>query len=206
MVFRNLDVTQVDLALGLRAYPIRHPRYPAEAVLCGILGGGPASRLFETVREDRGLVYDIRADVETFRDVGAMTITTTCGEANLEPTLNGVFDVLDEVVAAGVTEEELHRSREMTRAAADYLLDAPFDLADWYGRVQLLDEPEHLPDPRHEAERYLAVTMDDVRGVVGDLLRPTNRYLGVIGPVHTRQKRRLEEIFRRRTGSGGRPR
>lgn len=200
-VFRNLDVTQVDLALGLRAYPVRHPDYPAEAVLSGVIGGGPASRLFETVREDRGLVYDIRADIETFRDVGAMTVSTTCGEANLEPTLNGIFDVLDDVTRDGITEDELQRSREMTRAAADYLLDAPFDLADWYGRVQLLDEPDHLPDPRGEAERYLAVTMDDVRRVIDHVLRPGNRYLGVIGPVRTRQKRRLEEIFRRRTGS-----
>jgi len=145
-VFRNLEVTQVDLALGLRAYPVRHPDYPAEAVLSGVLGGGPASRLFETVREDRGLVYDIRADVETFRDVGALTLSTTCGEANLEPTLNAIFDVLDDVIRDGITGDELERSREMTRAAADYLLDAPFDLADWYGRVQLLDEPEDLFD------------------------------------------------------------
>jgi len=198
-IFRVLDTTQVDFCVAMRAYAIGNPRYPASAVLSAILGGGPASRLFCRVREDRGLVYDIRTDVETFRDVGAITVSTYCGEQNLEPTLSAVFDAIDEVRTSGVTDEELDRARGLARASADYLLDNPFDLADWFGRVEALDEPEEVPDPRREAERFATIEMKDVHEVIEDTLKPANRYLAVIGPVRSRQRRRVETLFRQRT-------
>jgi predicted Zn-dependent peptidase len=191
----------VDFCVAMRAYAIGNPHYPAAAVLSAILGGGPASRLFSHVREDRGLVYDIRTDVETFRDVGAITVSTYCGEPNLEPTLMAVFDALDDVRATGVTVEELDRARGLARASADYLLDSPFDMAEWFGRVETLDEPADLPDPRHEAERFAAIEMKDIEAVIADTLRPANRYLAVIGPVGARQRRRVETLFRQRTAS-----
>ena len=196
---RYLEATQADLSLALRACSHRHADYPATVVLAEVLGGGTASRLFTNIREDQGLVYDIRADVATFHDVGAVTTTTTCTPQNLHRTLVSIFDVLDELRKSGITEEELDRARGVVRASADYLLDSPYELTEWFGRVEILDDPDKLLDPREEAKRFTTVQMDDVARVIADILRPTNRYLAVIGPVAWRYKRRLETSFRGRT-------
>ncbi len=196
---RFMESTQVDMSLAIRACSHRHPDYPATAVLAEVLGGGTASRLFTCLREEQGLVYDIRADVATFHDVGAITTSTTCTPHNLHRTLIGIFDVLEKLRTAGITEEELDRARGVVRASADYLLDSPFDLAEWYGRVEILDEPEALLDPREEAGRFNRVGMEDVHRVIADVLRPANRYLAVVGPLTWRDRRRVETLFRERT-------
>lgn len=198
-VFRFLDTTQVDAVIGLRSVSIRDPDYPAAAVLSEILGGGSASRLFTEVRERRGLVYDVRSEVVTFRDVGAIMLSTYCSEQNVEQTLSAIFDVLLEVWRNGVSEEELDRARRLVRATADYILDSPIELAEWYGRILLLDEPAALPDPRRVALKYAAVDMADVARVARPTLAPMNRYMALLGPMKSRQKKRLESLFRDRT-------
>lgn len=198
-VVRYFETTQFDATLAMRAYSNRDERYPASTVLAEVLGGGTASRLFSRVREDLGLVYDIRAEVATFRDTGAITISTYCGRRNLEPTLNAILDVLEDLASSGVTAEELERARGLARYSADYLLDRPFELLEWYGRVELLDEPGGLLDPKREAERVARVGMDDVMRAIEDVLRPSNRYLAILGPVQGRQKRQVEGLFRRRS-------
>jgi predicted Zn-dependent peptidase len=206
-VVRNFESTQFDATLAMLSYSSRDDRYAASTVLAEVLGGGTASRLFSRVREDLGLVYDIRSEVTTFRDAGAITVSTYCGRRNLEPTLNAVFDVLDDLAANGITPEELDRARGLARFSADYLLDRPFELAEWYGRIELLDEPGGLLDPKLEAERIANVEMKDVERVIDDVLRPSNRYLAIIGPLQGRQKRHVEALFRRRAdarnGRGG---
>jgi len=202
-VFRYYESTQMEAALALRAYSYHHPDYPAARVLAEVLGGGTASRLFATVREERGLVYDIRSELAPFHDVGAITISTTCGEQNLEPTLSGVLEVLETLATDGITDEELDRAQRLIRLGGDYLLDHPMDLVDWYGRFELLDRPPALRDPREEATRFADISMVDLKRVVAEVLRPQNRYLAVTGPVRPRQKRHLEKLFRERTAQPG---
>jgi predicted Zn-dependent peptidase len=107
--------------------------------------------------------------------------------------------VLDEVADRGIEEDELERARGVVRASADYLLDSPFELADWFGRTEVLHTPKLLPDPRRETERFTSVQMDDVWRVIRNVLRPPNRYLAVVGPLAWRDKRQFETLFRNRT-------
>jgi predicted Zn-dependent peptidase len=200
---RMVETSQVDASIGLHAYPYGHADYPAAGVMTEIVGGGTASRLFGEVRERRGLVYDIRATYTAFNDVGALLVSTTCGDSNLEPTLASVLDVLDEIYVAGVTDEEISRAITLSRADADYLLDRPGELCEWFGRTMTLDRLTDPPDPREEIERVAAVTGADVARVIADVLRPENRALAVVGPIHPRQKRPIGKIFRARTGGAG---
>lgn len=198
-VYRYLETTQVDAVLAARAYPTHHPDFPTAAVLTEVIGGGTASRLFSRVREERGLVYDIGADIVAYQDVGSIKISTYCTLQNLRLTLSAVFDVLDEISDRGIEEDELERARGVVRASADYLLDSPFELADWFGRTEVLHAPKLLPDPRRETERFTSVQMDDVWRVIRNVLRPPNRYLAVVGPLAWRDKRQFETLFRSRT-------
>ena len=69
------DVQQAQLALGFRTFGVEDPRRYAASVLDAVLGRGMMSRLFQQVREKRGLSYDISSRMQFFRGAGMFTIT-----------------------------------------------------------------------------------------------------------------------------------
>lgn len=109
------DLEQVHVVLGFDGVAYDHPAFYATGVLSTILGGGMSSRLFQEIREKRGLVYSIFSYASSYTDGGLFTIYAGTGEDEVEELIPVMCDEVLKV-CAGITEEELARARAQLKA------------------------------------------------------------------------------------------
>jgi predicted Zn-dependent peptidase len=153
---QDRDLEQLHLVLGFPGLPLGDPDYYAASVLSTAFGGGMSSRLFQEVREKRGLVYTIHSFAHSYRDGGLFGIYAGTGEddaAELVPVL------CDETMrlADGLTPIELARAKAQMKAGllmslestgarceqmAQYMLihGSPFDPADMVRHIEAVDD------------------------------------------------------------------
>ena len=173
------DSEQVHLSLGWRGLDVLDDDRWALAVANQVLGGGMASRLFQEVREARGLAYAVYSHPSAYADTGALTIYCGTAPKRAAETLAVIEDVVARLVADGITEDEL-------RIATGYLEGSLLlGLEDSGGRMGRLGRgvvqrgrpttvDEHVAGIR-------AVTVGDVQRVLERVLR-TPRTLAAVGP------------------------
>jgi len=110
------DLEQIHLILGLEGIGYHDPDYYGSLVLSTLLGGGMSSRLFQEVREERGLAYAIYSFVSAYRDGGLFGIYAGTGEADVSELLSVVLGEFDKL-PANIGDEELDRARAQLKAS-----------------------------------------------------------------------------------------
>jgi predicted Zn-dependent peptidase len=170
---------QVNAVLGFDALARGDERRYALGVLATVLGGGSSSRLFQEVRERRGLAYSVYAYPVHTADSGAMCVGLGCLPGRLDQVLDVVRDVVGSLREQGVTPEELARGKGQVRGGLVLGLE---DSASRMARVAKADLLNGELTPIDETlERVGAVTADEVRALAADVFsRP--EILAVVGP------------------------
>lgn len=110
------DLEQVHIVLGFDGISFNDPDYYAATVLSTLLGGGMSSRLFQEVREKRGLVYSIYSFLSPYHDGGLFAVYAGTGEAEAAEIMPVICDELMKVTQS-VTAEEVQRARAQLRAS-----------------------------------------------------------------------------------------
>lgn len=110
------DLEQIHLVLGFRGAAIAQPDYYALSVLSNLFGGGMSSRLFQEIREERGLVYSIDSFLSAFADTGLFGIYAGTGDAEIEELIPVLCDQIARL-ADDLTEEEVMRARTQLKAS-----------------------------------------------------------------------------------------
>src|SRR6185312_2178178 len=109
------DAEQTHMTLGVRA-PGRHWKHRwALAVLNTVIGGGLSSRLFQQVREERGLAYTVYSTVDTFADTGALSVYTACLPERFSDVVDVTAEVLSAVARDGITAHECNIAKGSMR-------------------------------------------------------------------------------------------
>ncbi len=170
---------QTHLSIGVAGLARDDDRRYALAVLDQVLAGGMSSRLFQEVREKRGLVYGIWSDRSAYADCGAFGVSAGTSPANAHEVIGLVLDELDRVVEHGITSSELERAKDHLRAQT---LLAGEDSAARMARAGTSKLVHGRVLPVSEVLSMLqAVSIDDVSAVAGKVL-PGPRALAVVGP------------------------
>jgi predicted Zn-dependent peptidase len=170
---------QANLVLGTSALRRDDPRRFALSVLSGALGGGMSSRLFQRVREERGLAYSVYSYTEAHADTGLFGVYAGCAPGKVAQVLALVRSELADVAEHGVRDEEVRRSQGSLRGSLVLGLEDTGSRMNRLGKAELVHTEVLTPD--QVLERISAVTPDDVRAVAQDVLtRPLS--LAVIGP------------------------
>jgi len=174
---------QAHFVLGTSGLARDDDRRYALQVLSGALGGGMSSRLFQEVREKRGLAYSVYSYSSHHADSGMFGVYAGCAPGKVDEVLALCREGLDEVAAHGITEGELARSKGQLRGSLVLGLEDTGSQMSRIGKAELV-HGEVLPVEELLA-RIEAVTLDDVRAVGADVLtRPLS--LGAIGPFGDR--------------------
>ncbi len=178
LVEREFD--QVHLLLGFPAVSYTDPDYFALHLLSNILGGGMASRLFQEVRERRGLAYSVFSFASCFSDTGLFGVYSS---TEPERAAELVFTLCDELLrfGEGPTEEELARAKKQLEASLLMSLESCGAVAEDMAR-QLLFYGRRLPVPEL-VERIEAVDREQIRRLAQRLLAATPPTLAAIGPL-----------------------
>ncbi|MGA8296116.1 MAG: pitrilysin family protein, partial [Acidimicrobiales bacterium] len=181
---KRLDVTsreteQAHVVVGVRAIDCRSPRRYALSLLNHILGGGISSRLFQSIREERGLAYSVISDRIAFADSGALAISVGTAPERVHEVLELVGEELDTLTAKGVSEDELERAKGHVHADTWLgLEDSGTRMSRIASGLLLLDEVLPVDEQLHRVD---AVSLDDVAELSSELLS-SDRVCAVIGP------------------------
>ena len=130
-------------------------------LLSDILGGGMSSRLFQTVRETRGLCYSVYSYGSSYIDTGLFSIYTALSRETEREALSVITAEIRKFKADGVTEEELSRAREQVKANVLMGLESTSTRMNRLGRNELYFGS--VPEPDEIIARYDAVTADDIQ-------------------------------------------
>ncbi len=174
------EINQAQLALGYRTFGLRDPRKYAATVLDAVLGRGMSSRLFQEVREKRGLSYDISSRMHFFADAGMFTVTAGLDAAKAEATLATVDRELKRVATKRVGAEELRRTKEFLignfRLSHEKMTSKMF----FYGQTMLAFG--RLVEPAEQVEGIRAVTAADVQATAREIFQTKNRAVSWVVP------------------------
>ena len=187
----NLDAEQTYLTLGVRT-PGRHwgQRW-ALSVLNTALGGGLSSRLFQQIRETRGLAYSVYSTIDTFSDSGALSIYAGCQPERFDEVVRVTTEVLEQVARDGITEAECRIAKGSLRGGLVLGLEDSGSRMNRIGRSEL-NYGEHRTIAQ-TLDRIEGVTLEQVNAVAHQLLtRPYGA--AVLGPQ--RSKRSLPQPLR----------
>jgi predicted Zn-dependent peptidase len=191
LTLMNRDAEQTHLLLGVRA-PGRHWEHRwALSVLNTALGGGLSSRLFQAIREARGLAYTVYSTVDTFADSGALSLYSACLPERFDEVVRVATDVLETVARDGITGEECRIAKGSLRGGLVLGLEDSGSRMTRIGRSELnYGEHRSISDTLEMIDR---VTVDDVNAVAKRLLRQPYG-AAVLGPYRT--KRQLPQPLR----------
>ncbi|UQU66306.1 insulinase family protein [Couchioplanes caeruleus] len=178
-VVRNRDTEQAHLVLGCEGIGRLDERRFALGVLNNVLGGGMSSRLFQEIREKRGLAYSVYSYGSQYADAGVFAVYAGCAPGKAEEVLALIRAELATVATEGVTAAELARGKGMVKGS--YVLG----LEDTGSRMSRLAKSELLYGDLMSVDELLAevdaVTLEQVNGLAADLLaKPMS--LAVVGP------------------------
>jgi predicted Zn-dependent peptidase len=178
-VHQQRPTEQAHVVLGWRSLPQGHPDRFALAVANNLLGGGTSSRLFDQVREQRGLAYEVGSGVSMYSDTGLLSISLGTSAKRAPEALAVVDDVIAGLVGDGPTEEELAVS---VGYLCGSLLLASEDTGSRMGRLgaaEVAGQPLLSLDAVVAALR--AVTLEHVHRVLREVLTgPRTR--AIVGP------------------------
>ena len=186
------DASQAHLVVGVPALRRDHPDAWALGVLNAVLGDGMSSRLFLSVREEKGLAYDVGSGVVDYADAGALAISAGVDPRHLRSALAAILDELVRLRGELVPAEELAKAKAYISGGLELRMEETRHLASWIGGQEALHERVLTLDEALAA--VAAVSAEDVQRVAGDLFRDEKLRLAVVAPV--RRGRGLEARLR----------
>ena len=185
------DLEQVHFAMAFDAPGYRHPDVYTAQVYSMTMGGGMSSRLFQKVREERGLCYSIFAQSGAYEDTGQITIYAGTSADEIGELTQITMDELKRA-ADDMSEAEVARARVQIKAGMLMGLESPSSRAERIAR--LLAIYGRVPDVDEAVARIDAVTVADVRRYAGEMAG-ADTALALYGPVSKAPG--LEEIRKR---------
>jgi predicted Zn-dependent peptidase len=183
---------QAQLVVGLPALPRDHPDSWTLGVLNAVLGDGMSSRLFLSVREERGLAYDIGSGLVDYADAGALEISAGVDPVSLPEALAAILAELDRMRAEPVPSDELAKAKRYLAGGLELRMDETRHVASWIGGQEALHD--RVLTLEEALDAIDAVGAEDIVRVAGALVTDDGLRLAAVAPA--RHLRGLERHLR----------
>ncbi|MBO3282212.1 M16 family metallopeptidase [Intestinimonas butyriciproducens] len=178
---KKKSIEQNHLTLAFPGLPYGHKKRFVLQLLSSMLGGGMSSRLFQEVRERRGLCYSVYTYGAGHAETGVFAIYTALGKETEAQALETICRTIRDFAEHGPTAEELDRARELSKANVLMGLESTQSRMSALGRGTLLQDRPLTTDEVIEA--YNAVTAEDVRALARELFDFSRVSLSAVGRV-----------------------
>jgi predicted Zn-dependent peptidase len=185
------ETEQTQLALGIRACSQHDERRFALRVLNAMLGESMSSRLFQILREEKGLAYSVYSSWAFMEDTGALIISAGLEHNDLEKSLRIIARELRKFDDVPVGNAELRRARDFVIGQMELNLEGTESQMNWLGESLLAYGK--IVTPGEAKDRISAVNADAVRGAARDFLQPSRLNLALVSPLE--KAARLGELM-----------
>ena len=178
--YKHKETEQYHVSLGSQGIPARSEDRYAMAALNNVLGGGMSSRLFQEVREKRGLAYAVYSYHQGYSDAGAIKTYVGSTTGNVEEAVRVITEQLGRVQEELVPDEELDRTKQQLKSSTLLALESTAARMNRIGRSVITGT--ELLSPEEIADRIEAVSAEDIRRLARTHLNLENMYLSAVGP------------------------
>ena len=179
--FKIKDTEQAHICLGVPGFSRKDEDKYALQVLDTALGGGMSSRLFQSLREDRGLVYSTFSYHTCYEDVGTVAVYAGTSPSNTSQVIRLIREECRRVVREGLRPEELKRAKEQLKGSILLELESMGARMGRLAKAELYNE--RLLTPQEVIAKIDAVGLEDIRRVAHRLFAEKPFALAVVGPV-----------------------
>jgi predicted Zn-dependent peptidase len=178
--YRFKETEQYHVSMGSMGIPARSEDRYAMAALNNVLGGGMSSRLFQEVREKRGLAYAVYSYHQGYSDAGAIKTYVGSTTGNVEEAVRVIVEQLGRVMEEAVEDEELARTKQQLKSSTLLALESTSARMNRVGRSVITGA--ELLTPEEISARIEAVTPEDISRLARKHLRTEQMYLSAVGP------------------------
>lgn len=175
------DTEQTHLALGVHSFARDHPLKHALSLLHIILGANMSSRLFNELREKKGLTYEIGTLIKRFQDTGAFVVHAGIDNRKVIEVIKLILKELKRIKNEWVSRDEFRRAKEFYLGQLTLALEDTLDYMLWIGESTVtLDRTYSLEEIINEVEK---VKRQDIQKVAQYIFKEENLNLALIGPL-----------------------
>ena len=186
------ETEQTHLALGFHGFSRSHPLRQALALLHIILGANMSSRLFNEIREKRGLAYEIGTQVKRFQDTGAFIVHAGIDNRKVTEAVGLILEELKKVKQSLVSLDEFKRAKEFYLGQLMLALEDTLDHMFWIGEsTSTLDTTYSLAQIIREVNK---IKREDLRVAARNILKEENLNLALIGPLKGSEQHILSQL------------
>jgi predicted Zn-dependent peptidase len=171
---------QTHLILGFRSFDLYDKRNKILSLVSVILGKGFSSRLFTKMRDELGMCYYTRADVETFTDHGYFTVSAGVGNARFEEAIQVIIEEFKKIRDLDISEKELQKAKDFALGKLATGLETSDAWAMFYGFQEL--HHEKIETPEEVASKINKITVKEIKKVLNEIFITKNLNLAVVGP------------------------
>jgi predicted Zn-dependent peptidase len=174
------ETEQAHLCLGMPALPYSTERRYVQSTIEAILSSGMSSRLFQEIREKRGLVYSVFGYFKPYADVGQGVLAAGTDLARVEETVEALVGELRKLRDERVPEDELRRIKELRKGRLLMGFEDSRAVAAWIGSQEATYG--EIKSPEEVMAKIDAVTAEEVQDLARELFRPDRLNLALLGP------------------------
>ncbi len=176
------SLEQLQLCMGVPAPPVNNEQRYAVALLNSILGGGMSSRLFQNVREDRGLAYSIFSELSSFRDTGSLCVYAGTSAQNAEQVIRLTVEEFHRMKEQPVPEEELRRAKDQLKGNILMSLESSGSLMSNLARQEMYFQRfDAVPEVLEKVEQ---VSSADLMRMAQQLFVPESVAVALLGNLN----------------------
>lgn len=176
---------QINLSLGVRAYPIDHPKEYLAKMISVILGGSMSSRLFTQLRERHGLAYYVRTASVFYTDTGYLTTEAGVPKDKLDKAIEIILEEYRKIRDNLVPEKELARTKELVKGRTLIQLESSDQVANWYARQEIFRED--LFSWKEFLKKVDEIKPEDMKKAAEEIFQNSGLNLALIGPFKEKE-------------------
>jgi len=193
-LFMHRKTEQTHFAIGFHGFSQQDPKRYKAALLNVILGGNMSSRLFDELREKRGLAYEIKSGLSTYEDTGSFTISAGVETKKTEASLELILKQLEKIKNKPVGKLELKRAKDYMLGQFCMSLEDTLDQMTWIAEKALYGKS--VPTQEEIKQHVEKVTVQDIQDVANEIFKNSRLNLALIGPISDKQKNNIKKNFR----------
>ena len=179
------DIEQVHLCIGLEGASLTSSYLYPLLIINNIFGGSMSSRLFQKIREDRGLAYSVYSYLSSYKALGLLTIYIAVNPSHVTEVLGLIHKEIKDLLKIGFTNDELEKSKEQLKGSYILGLESTSSRMVAIGKSELLTN--HIEKPKEVLQKIDQVTMEEIDRIIHKVFDLQKASIAAVGKIDEKQ-------------------